>query len=240
MTGQDLIDGALRLIGALAEGETASANTTNDALSALNDLLDSWSNESLIAFPVVREQLTFASAGLKQTYVWGTDGDLASARPMRIQMALIQINSSSPAIELPLNILNQDQYSDVVLKGTTSTYPTAIYFDDAYPAINMSVWPVPTDSTSNLIFYSQKTLTSAALSTPLSLIPGYQRALRFNLAIELGPEFGRPVPQEVIAIAEQAKAAIKRNNIMPVLLKVDSAIRSGSGVYNWRTDGHSR
>lgn len=240
MTGQDLINGALRLIGVLAEGETASANTTNDCLSALNDLLDSWSNEKLIASPVVRESLSFASAGAKQVYTAGPGGDLATARPVSVQTALIQINSSSPAIELPLDMLNQDEYAAVVLKGTTSTYPTAIYIDDAYPLLNMNVWPVPTDSSSSLILYSQKPLTSAALSTPLSLQPGYLRALRFNLAIDLGPEFGRPVPQEVIAIAEQSKSAIKRNNITPVYLQVDSAIRSGSGVYNWRTDGNSR
>lgn len=240
MTGQDLINGALRLIGVLAEGETASANTTNDALSALNDLLDSWSNERLIVSPVVRESLAFSTAGLKQTYTWGPTGDLATARPVTIQTALIQINSNSPAIELPLNMLNQDQYAAVVLKGTTSTYPTAIYIDDAYPTLNMNVWPVPTDSTSNLILYSQKPMTSAILNTALSLQPGYLRALRFNLAIELGPEFGRPVPQEVIAIAEQAKSAIKRNNITPVYLQVDPAVRSATGVYNWRTDGYER
>lgn len=240
MTGQDLINGALRLIGVLAEGETASANTTNDALSALNDLLDSWSNESLLVSPVVREVLSFASAGVKQVYTFGPGGDLTTARPVTIQTALIQINSSSPAIELPLDMLNQDQYSAVVLKGTTSTYPTAIYIDDAYPALNMNVWPVPTDSTSKLIIYSQKPFTSAALSTPLSLQPGYLRALRFNLAIDLAPEFGKSAPQEVIAIAEQSKAAIKRNNITPSFLEVDPAIRAGNGVYNWRTDGYSR
>lgn len=224
----------------IAEGQTPSANTTNDALTSLNDLLDSWSNESLITFPILREQLSFASAGAKQVYTWGTGGDLNSARPMRIQTAAIQLNSSSPSVELPMDILNEDQYAAVILKGTTSSFPLCVYIDDAYPTRSINVWPVPTDTTNNLILYSQKPLVSAALSTPLSLPPGYQRALRFNLAIELGPEFGRPVPQEVIALAEQSKAAIKRNNKKPAYLQVDGAIRSASGVYNWRTDGYER
>jgi len=46
----DQINGALRLIGQLAEGETPSAATSADALTALNQMLDSWSAERLSVF----------------------------------------------------------------------------------------------------------------------------------------------------------------------------------------------
>lgn len=240
MTGLDLITGALKLIGAYAPGESLSSTDANDALSVLNDLIDGWSNESLIVFPVVRDVFAFSSVGLQQTYTWGSSANLNSARPMRIKTAIIQLTAENPAIELPMQILNQEEYASVVLKTLQSTFPLYCYIDDAYPSRNVSVWPVPTDSTNSLVFYSTKPLSEAALNTALSLPPGYLRALRFNLAVDLAPEYGKPVPDNVIAIAVESKAVIKRSNTKPSYLKVDSALRALPSVYNWRTDGYEK
>ena len=49
-TAGDQINAALRLIGQLAEGETPSAATSQDALAALNQMLDSWSIERLSVY----------------------------------------------------------------------------------------------------------------------------------------------------------------------------------------------
>jgi hypothetical protein len=49
-TAGDQINGALRLIGQLAEGETPSAATSQDALTAMNQMIDSWSIERLAVF----------------------------------------------------------------------------------------------------------------------------------------------------------------------------------------------
>ena len=240
MTGLDLINGAMRLIGVLASGETAPSDDVNDALTTLNNLLDSWSAESLIAFPVLREVFPMSSIGLQQTYTWGTGGNLNSIYPMRIQKALIQLSGSTPAIEFPMTILNVDQYSEVILKTLTSNFPLFCYIDDAYPKRNVNVWPVPTDSTNALVFYSVKPLTSAALNTSFSLPPGYLRALQYGLAVDLAPEYGKLVPPTVAAVAIESLAAIKRNNKKPVYLGIDSALRGMPAVYNWRTDGYER
>ena len=240
MTGLGLITRSLKLIGIGAEGETLSAETINDALDTLNDLLDSWSNENLVVFPVLREVFPLSSAGVQQTYTWGTGGDLDSVAPLRVKNALIQLTGSSPPIELPLEMMNQDEYARVILKTTTSNFPLYCYIDDAYPQKNVNVWPVPTDSTNSLVFYSQKPLTSAVLNTALSLPPGYLRPLRYNLAVDLAPEFRKEVSQEVAAIATESKATIKRTNTKPVLLRVDSALRAMPSVYNRKTDEYDR
>ena len=240
MTGLQLLTAALRLIGVLAAGEAPSSTEISDALLSLNNLLDSWSNEGLIAFPVLREVFALSSVGLAETYSWGTGSTLNSARPMRIKKALIQLTGSSPPIELPLTILNVDQYAEVVLKTLQSNFPLYCYIDDAYPNANVSVWPVPTDSTNSLVFYSVKPLASAILNTALSLPPGYLRSLQFNLAMDLAPEYGRMVPPTVEAIAMDSKAAIKRNHTKPIYLKVDSALRAMPSVYNWKTDGYDK
>lgn len=50
--------------------------------------------------------------------------------------------------------------------------------------------------------------TYSALSSPLNVSPGWERAYQYNLAVEMAAEFGRSVSPEVAAIAGQSKAAV--------------------------------
>jgi hypothetical protein len=49
-TAGDQINAALRLIGQLAEGETPSAATSQDALAAMNQMIDSWNTDRLLVY----------------------------------------------------------------------------------------------------------------------------------------------------------------------------------------------
>ena len=53
----DIINGALRLIGMLAEGETPSAETSADALFAMNQMIDSWNLEKLMIYNTDRKSV---------------------------------------------------------------------------------------------------------------------------------------------------------------------------------------
>ena len=46
----DIINGSLRLLGVLAEGEPPSAETSADALLAMNQMIESWNTERLSIF----------------------------------------------------------------------------------------------------------------------------------------------------------------------------------------------
>jgi len=59
----DIINGSLRLLGVLAEGETPSAATSQDALTALNQMIDSWNTERLATF--FRDPASGISYGIK-------------------------------------------------------------------------------------------------------------------------------------------------------------------------------
>ena len=69
----DQINGALRLIGQLAEGETPSAATSDDALTALNQMLDSWSAERLSVFSTQDQMFTWPASTKSRTI--GPTGD---------------------------------------------------------------------------------------------------------------------------------------------------------------------
>lgn len=233
MTTLDLITGALRLIGVVASGEALPANEAADALSALNDLLDSWSTQNLLIPNKVRE--VFPLVAGQQSYTMGTGGNFLTSRPMRIETALIQITSSNPVLEVPLKIITEDEFAGIAIKTLNSTYPLYIYAEGTFPLETVNLWPVPSQS-NNLVLYSWKPLANvASLTTVLSLPPGYNRALKHHLAIELAPEYGKTASQDVIGAAQAAIADIKRMNFKPSYLQVDDGLRAVPAVWNWMT-----
>jgi hypothetical protein len=233
MTVSDLINGSLRLLGVLASGEVPTANEQTDALSAFTLLLDSMSTESLLIYTKVRE--VFALTSGQQTYTWGVGGNFNSARPQKIENAAVQAFGTNPVAELPVRIVNQDQYARLIVKTVRSSVPVYLYNDDANPLANISLWPVPNVGI-NLVIYSWKALsTYATINTSVALPPGYLRMLKYNLAVELAPEFGVVAPEDVIAIALQAKRNIKRMNSKPIYLGTDPALGSTKGAFNWLT-----
>ena len=54
----EIINGSLRLIGALAEGEVPSAETSADALMTMNQMIDSWNTERLMIYNTIDQQFT--------------------------------------------------------------------------------------------------------------------------------------------------------------------------------------
>lgn len=236
LTALGWISASMRKIGVLASGEAPSASEAEDALGAANDLIDNLSNEQLLIPTKIREVFTLVAG--QQTYQMGTGApDFNTARPQKIENALLQYSGINPAIELPMDIYTKDEYANVLLKTLQSPIPMCIYPDYAFPNCNVSLWPVP-NVDYNLVLYSWKPLAQlSSLTTTLSLPPGYERFLIYALALDLAPEYGRAVPDIVATAALQSKAVIKRMNSKAQYLTVDNALIGKSSVFDWRTGG---
>ena len=248
MTGLDLVSRSLLLAGVLASGETPSGAESSDGLGFLNDLLDSWNAERLMVYTIAREASDsngnpfYLTLG-KQDYTMGTAGNFNFPRPARIERAGI-FNLANPAmpLELPLEYLTDRQWADIPVKAISSALPTKVYDDQGFPLRTLSYWPIPNAPVA-AVFYIWNPLSQFPdLSTDITFPPGYARALRYNLAVEMAPGYGRQVDPVVAAIATQSKAVVKSLNIPVVDLKVDPAIwgRTGQGVYNWLSDTFGR
>jgi hypothetical protein len=230
-TGNDLIASALRLINALASGEVPSAAEANDALLTLNMMLDAWAIDRLTIYNIASQD--FALTATQQAYTLGTGGNFNAARPPKISRVSIVI-LSNPVNPLELDMdytTSEEEWQDIQLKATSSTYPSLCYDDAAYPLRNLSLWPVPNDSTSKLRIYSWVALSQFAdLVTSYNFPPGYAEAIRFNLALRLSPEFGGNMPESVPALAQQALAKIKTANVPVNKLKCDDAVVGGTAA----------
>ena len=208
-TAGDQINGALRLLGVLAEGETPSAATSQDALNALNQMIDSWNTERLAVFSTQDQVFSWLPGFISRTL--GPTGDFVGNRPILLDDSTYFKDPAS-GISYGIKIINQQQYDGIAVKTVTSTYPQVIWINMSYPDIEMYVYPVPT-KVLEWHFVSVEELTQPALlSTALSFPPGYLRAFRYNLACEFAPEFGIEPSPTVSRIAMASKRNLKRIN----------------------------
>ena len=208
-TAGDQINGALRLIGQLAEGETPSAATSQDALSAMNQMIDSWSTERLAVFSTQDQVFSWLPGFISRTL--GPTGDFVGNRPILLDDSTY-FKDPANGISFGIKILNQQQYNGIAVKTVTSTYPQVIWINMNYPDIEMYVYPVPT-KVLEWHFVSVSELDQpATLATVLTFPPGYLRAFRYNLACEIAAEFGVEPSPQVSRIAMTSKRNLKRIN----------------------------
>jgi hypothetical protein len=228
-TAGDIINGSLRLLGALAEGEVPSAETSQDALRAMNQMIDSWNTERLSVFATQDQVFTWPAGQLSRTL--GPSGDFVGNRPILLNDATY-FKDPGTGVSYGIKMINQQQYNGIAVKTVTSTYPQVIFTNMTYPDIEMYIYPRPTRAL-EWHFISVEELTQpAALNTVLHFPPGYLRAFRYNLACELAPEFGvEPAPQ-VQRIAMTSKRNLKRINNPDDIMSMPYSIIATRQRYN--------
>lgn len=208
-TASDLINGALRLIGQLAEGETPSAAAATDSLTAMNQMIESWSTERLSIFTTLEQVFTWPAGQLSRTL--GPSGDFVGVRPIQLDDSTYFIDPST-GISYGIKLINQQQYDGIAFKTVTSSYPQVMWINTNYPDIDMHIYPVPTRILEWHFISVDPLDQPATLSTVLSFPPGYLRAFRYNLACEIAPEFGVEPSPQVKRIAMSSKRNLKRIN----------------------------
>jgi hypothetical protein len=228
-TAGDQINGALRLLGILAEGETPSAETSQDALTALNQMIDSWNTERLAVFSTQDQVFSWPPNELSRTL--GPTGDFVGNRPILLEDSTY-FKDPSNGISFGIKFLNQQQYNGIAVKTVTSTYPQVIWVNMTYPNVEMYVYPKPT-KVLEWHFVSVEEITQpATLATELYFPPGYLRAFRYNLACEIAPEFGVEPSAQVSRIAMASKRNLKRINNPDDIMSLPYSIVGTRQRYN--------
>ena len=208
-TAGDLINGSLRLLGVLAEGETPSSETSQDALLAMNQMIQSWNTERLTVFATQDQVVTWPPSTISRTF--GPTGDIVANRPVAIDDSTY-FRDPSNGISYGLKLINQQQYNGIAVKTVTSTYPQVMWVNMTYPDVEMYVYPVPTKVLEFHIVSVEELTQPANLATDLAFPPGYLRCFRYNLACEMAPEFGTEPSRQVQRIAMTSKRNLKRIN----------------------------
>ena len=237
----DIIRSAMRKIGVLAAGEPLPANEGDDALVVLRQMVDAWTNETLL-IPVVGV-VTFTLIGDQSEYTIGNypeplpvplpGNHIETARPERIIAAFIRDQYQTDYIQ---EIIDVKTFSRISRK-TNASRPSRFYIREGWPLNTILFESVPYDVETlhlEVIQPLSEILSTACLTDVVNLPPGYERALIFNLCLDLADEWGKTVTALIATNAVEGKKWLKRNNYRPLVLGMDRAVatqRKGIGTY---------
>lgn len=231
-TGLQVITDSLKLIGVVAGHEVPTAAEQADSFARLNELIDSWGTHAQTLLVSRRDVLPLIVG--EQVYTIGPGEDLPVPVPGAID-AVSYVLDGTPETEVFL-----DWGTDVAAiaqpqKTLTGSPPQLVNYSRTHAYGELWVWPVPTLAQDLVIYWREALAEFPDLVTPVDLAPGYARALRSNLAIELAPEFGRPIDPAVLYMARESLADVKRANFPMVEVGIDPAL-TGAGSYDILTD----
>lgn len=209
-TALDLFKLALKDLGALGIGQSISPDDTQDALSTVNMMLDSWQTERLMVYHLL--DTAILSTG-KQSYTIGIGGDFNIARPIRVDSAYARMNAgSSNPIDYPVTIIEaREDYARIALKQLQS-FPGWAFYDAAIPLGNLDFYPVPNNSFELHVLTMEQLPQFIAPAAVVNLPPGYKAAIRYNLAIWLCGMYQIDAPRSVQMLAASTKRTVKRMN----------------------------
>jgi hypothetical protein len=229
-TAGDLIRKALGKLLVIGTQDTLTSGEMADGLDALNLMLDSWRLERLLLWAMKTD--THVLTGGQSAYTIGPGGDINTIRPTQIQNAFVR----SANVDYPIDPIGQVQYDALAYK-LTQGIPRKMFYNPGYPLGTINLYPVPLSSAYTLHVNSYGELESFSnIADVYSLAPGYARAVIFNLALELAPDFNKAAPPEVVKMAAQSKRYIKRVNSPDVRMSADAAILRDGGIYDITSD----
>lgn len=233
-TLRELATSSMRLLSIIQAGVAPSPADLNVVVAALNSLLDSWSADRLAIFAMYPSYFQLKAG--KRDYTLGPAGfnpDWVMERPQRLERASLSYNAvpavpgvpahlSTNSTDFPITIMYSPQFSTIAMKGCPSNWPSAVYDNGQYPTRKLTFWPVPTQDHLVTLWIWRPLVTSTDLDAIIQFPPGYERALRFNLAVEVAAEFGKQLPEQVQSIATTSFGDLKRLNAAGTVMSCPS------------------
>ena len=236
ITAYDLIRRSMMLINAVAAGETPSDADLNDALLALNEMIDSQKLESLVGYQLAPETRTLTPG--KSVYRWGTsvppgNNDFLSEQPVWINGATCIRNG----ISTPVEIISQEDYALIPIKATPCpVVEKMVFIGGAANNATVILYPVPTEAVTLSINTATIISGPIDLQTEIALPPGYLRMYRYCLAVELWPEYTNPSTDiaAIKTIAKEALGKLKVAHIDTPYARFDDVPGVDGQYWDWR------
>ena len=227
----DLITRSMLELGVLASGEAATGAEAQDCFNYLNSMLMSWNTDRTNIYTVNIAQYPLISG--TQFYTIGPGGQFDAPRPQSIQNANIILNSVSPVTRLPLSLINDDQFAAIKVLNVQSTIPQLLYNDGAYPMSTLSLWGIPAGGLTLELFTWQALSTFLTPFDVVTLPPGYEDAIVYNLAMRIAGMFGRQPMPTTSMFAAKTLAAIQSLNTPVLLATPDASVMGTDKKSDW-------
>lgn len=201
------INRALRLLNQIGAGDSATADELADGLVSLNAMLDSWRNDKLMCYAYQEE--TCSLTANDSTYTLGPSGDLTTTRPVEIMSAYILVSGN----QYPVTMRDETWWARIPDQTLGGDWPSDAIYRPTMPNGTIQVWPVQSSSRTMKVVTRVVVSAFASTSTTVTLPPGWEAAIDFNLALEIAPEYEAEPSPFVVKRAAETLAGIKRANL---------------------------
>lgn len=210
-TARTIVTKALKILGVVEAGEVPTSDELNDGLASLNSYLETLQIDKFSLLALTDLSCAMVSGG--GSYTIGAAGNIvANPRPAKIEQAFIRLGTT----DIPVDIVSSAKWFAIPDKTVRSDYPNKLYYEPNETTGVILVYPVPTATCSLHVVAWLPVSKFATLDTNISLAPGYERMLNYNLAIEVAPEYKVAIPPNVAMVASEALAAVRRVNVRPI------------------------
>lgn len=192
VTRDQLISGALRIVGATAQGETPTATQISEAAEALNMLVKAWEADGMPLWAIKQYDVSLTQS--VNSYTIGVGATINTPKPLKVIQAFLHNNTTN--IDTPMRILTRQEYNMLGNK-TTEGQPIQIYYEPLNTTGILHVFPTP-DSTSAsdtviTLVYQRPFEDFDASSDEPDFPQEWFDALKFGLADRLAAEYGVPI-----------------------------------------------
>lgn len=229
-TALEIIESAMSKLGLLGPGDAVDSDDADVCLNRLNALVDAWENEGMYAYTTTDTIFTLPASTTSRTI--GTSMQINVTRPVKIlRGSFVRLDN----IDYPLEPVSEPEYNNIRLKSTVGSFvPNVCFYDGGVPTGNVYFWPTAGTSVEVHLITPESGGIAASLATNYVFPPGYQRALEYNLAIEIAPDFDQEPSPRLMATASNAKRALKRtNNRVPQLQMENLASNRGRSLVDF-------
>lgn len=208
-TRNDIIKGALRLCGAVALGETPTADQYTEAAETLNMMAKAWQADGMALWAL--KEYTLGLTLDAKTYNIGVGQTVDIDKPLKITQAILHDTTTN--VDIPMRIITRDEYNRLGNKSTNGQ-PIQIYYEPLRDYGVLHVFP-PANSAAvtakQIKFTYMRPFEDFDTSTDEPDFPQeWYDALKYGLASRLAGEYGismedrQQLLREAMKIKEEA------------------------------------
>jgi hypothetical protein len=228
-SGSPTITGVTSIPTNLVAGTTAAYTVgSGSILTDLQGLLPP--NTTVIGFNAGAQTITMSanangsSVGV-DNFTYTVPGDFPIPRPLRITSGFTRFNT----LDYPFEVkATEEEYNSILYKLQPGPWPVLAWANNQFPYLLLNVYQVPGNGAECHLF-TDTVLSNLTLASVISMPQGYNRALKWLLAMELAPEYGfEPGPTFMKNVGE-ARAFMKALNAQPAKVATyDRALKRGN------------
>lgn len=198
-TALAIIKGALRLVGAISQGDTPTAAQESEAMEALNMMTKGLATKGLVLW--VTNNVQVPTTANVATYTVGLGMTVNVPKPLKV----IQAFYSNGNVDVPLRLVTRDEYERLGNKTSTGT-PAMLYYEPLRDYGVVHLFPVPDSQVPPVTIIGQHHIEDFDSSTNSPDFPQeWFEALKYNLAVRLAGEYGLSIQTRSLLIREAEK-----------------------------------